>query len=636
MARVRSTDVLGEGGPLARALPGYERRDAQLRMAEMVEQVLEHEGIALIEAGTGTGKTLAYLVPAILSGKRVVISTGTKTLQDQLMDHDLPLLASHLGVPLRAACLKGLNNYVCLRRYTELRRSRDAGLPATGRKLEVLAEWLERTESGDRAELDAIAEEDPIWAAVQSDTTTRIGARCAHFDACFVTRARRRAEKASLLVVNHHLFFADLATRGPHGGGVLPDYDAVIFDEAHQIEDIATDFFGAQLSDHRLQALGRDAARALDAAGLLDAEAERVLRTLESTTASFFSSLPRAAGAEGRGELATRSLDSSRHHALDAALEALALRCQREAGASETILHLARRADRVRDELARIVDGSERGSVTWIDARGRSLRLGSSPVDVSELFREQVLWRVPSIVFTSATLSAGGSFDFVKRRLGVEREVDEAVLPSPFDYARQAALYLPSLPDPREPAWIDHAESEIARLVELTGGGAFVLCTSTRAMTRLAERCRIARPVLVQGRASKTALLERFRAEGDAVLFATASFWEGVDVPGEALRLVIIDKLPFDVPSDPLVRARCQRIEEQGEAPFARYLLPAAALALKQGFGRLIRTTRDRGIVAILDPRIRTKGYGKVFLRTLPPATRCDTFAEVEGFYAPS
>jgi ATP-dependent DNA helicase DinG len=636
---MRAAELLGAEGPLARALEGYELRESQLRMAELVEDALEHEGVALIEAGTGTGKTLAYLVPALRSGRKVVISTGTRTLQDQIMEHDLPALSRHLGLPVRAACMKGLANYLCRRRYRELLDGPDAEAPSVARRLPVLMDWVERSALGDRAELEEIAEDDPIWAAVQSGSDTRIGPRCSFYETCFVTEMRRRAEEAQLVVVNHHLFFADLAVRGPHGGGVLPDYDAVIFDEAHQVEDVATLFFGVQVSEQRLARLAQDADRAFAAAGLLDEAADRVLRTLQLSADAFFEQLPDA-GAPGRLELPPELFDGARaddYHALDAALEALEMRCVRQAGESESVAQLARRAGQLRDELGRIAEGAGERHVTWSERRARGRVVGASPVDVSDVFREQVVHRVPSVVLTSATLAVGGSFDFVKRRLGIDFEVDEAVLPSPFDYAAQAALYVPSLPDPRSPAYFEAAVDEIAALAQLTRGGAFVLCTSLRMMRRFAARCRPrlrGRPIYLQGEAPKGALLERFRADGDAVLFATLSFWQGVDVPGEALRLVVMDKLPFDVPSDPLVEARCKRLEEEGEAPFIRYLVPSAALTLEQGFGRLIRTGRDRGVVAVLDSRLRTKGYGKVFLRTLPPATRCDTMEEVARFWS--
>lgn len=629
---MRARELLDEGGPLAAAIAGYERREAQLTMADHVEDAIEHEGVALIEAGTGTGKTLAYLVPAILSGKKVVVSTGTRNLQDQIMEQDLPLLARHLGVPFQAACMKGLTNYLCRRRYRALLASADADRPDLARRLPMLMDWVERTDTGDRAELAQLSEGDPAWGAVQSAPDTRIGARCSHYEECFVTAMRRRAEKAQIVVVNHHLFFADLATRGPHGGGVLPDYEAVIFDEAHQVEDVATRFFGVSVSLPQIEKLVRDAERALR----IDATNERVLRRVLIEAEAVFGRVP-PGPRDGRTTIPD-GFFGSRYHVLDATLEELALALDRDAHKSETLGQLCRRAHRLREDLGRVAEASH-SAVTWAERTERRVAVGQSPVDVSGLFRDNVVHRVPSVVLTSATLTTGGSFDFLERRLGIDFEVDEVLLESPFDHEAQSALYLPSLPDPRSPAYPDAAIDEIVRLVGLTGGGAFVLCTSFRMMGRFADACRPrlrGRPIYVQGEAPKNALLGRFKEDGDAVLFATKSFWEGVDVPGRALRLVIVDKLPFDVPTDPLVEARCKALEEEGEAAFIRYLVPSAALTLKQGYGRLLRSRSDRGIVAVLDSRLTSKGYGKVFLRSLPPARRCTSFDQLEAFVSES
>ncbi len=630
---------LGPGGLFARNMSGYEPRQAQLDMARSVAQTLEQKGTLLVEAGTGTGKTLAYLLPAILSGKKVVISTGTKTLQDQIMQHDLPLIEQLLGRPLSVACMKGLGNYLCLRRYEELRVSAASVASPLGRHLPMLEAWRETTTTGDRAELSELSEGAAIWHEVQSGSDTRIGPRCRHYDECFVTRMRKEAERAQLVVVNHHLFFADLAMRGPHGGGVIPEHEAVIFDEAHLIEDVATEFFGVSVSTTKLEVLTRDAQRALSAARLLG-EAQRMVSAVGLTAASFFSTLPRPrTGESGRVPLLPETFASRLQEpmfALDNALDALSSFCKRQASDHETLAQIARRAEQVRSDIAVIAEGGTGEQVSWTLARGRSVGIGASPIEVGEILREGLYIRGSAVVLTSATLSASGSFDYVKTRLGIDFEVDEVMLASPFDYENQAALYLPTaLGDPREPPFFERAADEIDALVRLTGGGAFVLCTSVRAMQELAERLRprLAQTVLVQGDAPNHALLQSFRDDGNAVLFATASFWQGVDVPGHALRLVIIDKLPFDVPSDPLVQARCAKLKERGVEPFMKYLVPAAALALKQGFGRLIRSQSDRGIVALLDGRVSSKGYGKVFLRSLPKARPCRTLAEVEAFW---
>ncbi|MDQ3035704.1 MAG: ATP-dependent DNA helicase [Myxococcota bacterium] len=649
-----ASDVLGEGGLLARSIPGYEHRPSQVRMAELVERALGHDGVALIEAGTGTGKTLAYLVPAALSHRRIVISTGTRTLQDQLVEHDVPRLERALGMQLPITVLKGLPNYLCLRRYEELSRAAESeARPELSRMLPMIREWRERTETGDRAELVDLPEEAPIWAAVQSGSDTRVGPRCKHYEDCFVTSARRRAEDARIVVVNHHLFFADLALRA-HGGGVIPNYDAVIFDEAHQIEDVATAFFGVQISTQRIDAMLRDAERAMRAAGALEAEGERLLRTIALKASDLFAALPRSATPEGgRSKIPEPLLQAGVRDslfALDVALEALAEHARLRVSLGDGIAQTVRRAEQVRLSIGTIAEPGA-SNVAWTQQRGRLVSIGASPVDVSTLFRDEVLHRVRSIVFTSATLATGrrsttaaegepvsSPFAFTKQRLGIDFEVDEEVLPSPFDYSQQAALYLPTLPVPRDPDFLPIAAAEIDALISLSGGGAFVLCTSFRVMNELARRLRPSLldrglPMMVQGEQPKNVQLDRFRAAGNAVLFATQSFWEGVDVPGSALRLVVIDKLPFEVPSDPLVEARCTRIEAGEGSAFMDYLVPSAALALKQGFGRLVRTARDRGIVALLDSRVRTKGYGKVLLRSLPDARRCTTMGEVEEFW---
>jgi ATP-dependent DNA helicase DinG len=597
-------------------------------MARAVQDVLQHDGVLLLEAGTGTGKTWAYLIPAALSGRRVLVSTGTRALQDQIMEKDLPALKSHLGIDINAACVKGLSNYLCRRRFQELSSSADATQPRFARSLPALRTWIESTQSGDRADLASIAEEDPIWSRVVSGSDTRIGSRCDFYDDCFVTRVRRRADDAQLVIVNHHLFFADLALRDTGFASVLPDYDAVIFDEAHQIEDTATLFFGSRVSTAMLDKLVRDARAALRGERGEKKQATRLFDAVLQRSSNFFSALPGSANG-GRVSLPPEAIPEGALFALDNALAELAASFRNVRPPRENALQIARRADQLRDALGSL---EAPGQVSWAQATGRSPAVGSSPIDVGPLLRERLHERVPCVVFTSATLTTGGDFRFVKHRLGIDREVSEELVESPFRYEEQAALYAPRhLPDPRTSDFPDAAVKEILELIQMSEGGAFVLSTSLRMMRILAKRVgeQLDYEWFVQGDAPKQTLLDRFRDQGNAVLFATASFWEGVDVPGSALRLVIIDKLPFDVPSDPVIAARCERLDEAGESSFMRYLVPAAALSLKQGFGRLIRTRRDRGVVAILDSRIRRKGYGKVFLRSLPPARVCDNLDEI-------
>jgi len=641
-------------------------------MAEAVELALEREAHLFVEAGTGTGKTLAYLVPAVLSGRKVIVSTATRALQEQIFVKDLPLVASVLaahGVPVRAALMKGLANYVCLRRFDEARANpaRDLAQHAHDRELARIAAWLESTATGDRSELSDLPEDAAAWREVASSSETRIGAGCEHFERCFVTRMRREAEAAQIVVVNHHLYLADLALRSsPRGAhaSVIPAHDAVVFDEAHQLEDVATDFFGVRVSSARVEALLRDAERSLVRANVLDGPSAArpgrrrkpasapigpVRGTLEQArdaSRAFFASLAfRGTVGDARRVLSDDDVTPgvrAAHQALDLRLEALEA-VARSRG-EEPLQLIARRAGDLRDALRDILagerasdDGEMTDQVRWLDVRSRSVSLGASPVDVGSTLRARLFDRVPTVVATSATLATGGGFHFAKARLGAPPDTVELLVESPFDFASRAALYLPEdLPEPADPAFDGRAADRIAELARMTGGGAFVLCTSARAMKSLhgCLRSRLDLPLLVQGEGPKHVLLARFRASGCAVLVATMSFWEGVDVPGWALRLVVLDKIPFAPPHDPVVSARCARIDRGGGSGFAQYSIPSAAMSLKQGFGRLIRTQRDVGIVSILDRRIVRKGYGRALLASLPPARRVRTLDELRAFWA--
>jgi ATP-dependent DNA helicase DinG len=696
-------DVFGDGGLFAQKLSGHEPRPEQRAMAELVAHGLAHGGVSLVEAGTGTGKTFAYLVPALLSDQRVVISTGTRALQDQIALRDVPALARILGEPeLPVAVLKGLSNYVCLRRFHELRESAESVRRAElARHLPVLESFVARAQSGlgargEASELLEVPEDAALWSLVLSGADTRVGARCRFHDQCFVTRARAEAEAAQIVVVNHHLFFADLALRS-RGASVIPPYDAVIFDEAHQLADVMTEHFGLVVSAGRVDRLVRDADRTMAALRVESELSERLLRVVLLRTSDLVEALGRLRGrasSDARRALSSEDREalSDRLYDLEASLEAIGSHVRGtiddEVRGHEALAALARRFDDLRNDLLVVIEGGH-GLVVWIEhPRGRGVRggsiLGASPVDVARPFREEVLERTRTVVLTSATLGASLSapsamspasraerqsepgearvvreeqeplaapddvddtrarlttspFAFVRRELGIEGEVDELVLHSPFDYQRQAALYLPELPDPRDPAFAAAAREEVESLALASGGGAFVLTTSLRVLDDLSRHLapgfrRRGLEVLVQGELPKHDLLERFRAHGHAVLFATLGFWEGVDVPGHALRLVVLDRVPFDVPTDPLVRARCERIEEDGGSAFKEHLLPSAALTLRQGFGRLVRTRSDRGLVAILDARLRSKGYGKLLLRALPDARRLEARADALDF----
>jgi ATP-dependent DNA helicase DinG len=654
-------EVLGPGGLLAGALSGYESRPGQLQMAAAVRDALAGGRSLLVEAGTGTGKTLAYLVPAILSGMKVVVSTGTKNLQEQIFHKDVPLLRAELPTPFRATLMKGISNYLCLRRFSE-HRGRSAAMgalrlplaeprpePAASVPLELerLLEWARTTDSGDRAELAGLSDEDPLWREVSATVETRLGQRCPRFEDCFVTRARRRAQEADLVIVNHHLFFADLALRTlwPQAQ-LLPSYEAVIFDEAHQLEDVVTDFFGTTVSTLRLLALDRDLGRAIGR-GEVPPRLVRAREHVERRAGAFFDELRGRLPGDRAGQPSRRTLDRDALAGeagklalgLDTALEELAEAldgAQLDDGGEEAEA-LARRAHAIRDDLSLVTEGPAKVDprhVFWGERRGRTVLLHASPVDVADIIREKLVGQTEAVVFTSATLTTGASFDFVRQRLGLEA-ADEARVASPFDYRRQALLYLPrDLPEPADAAFTEAIAERMRALVEIFGGRAFLLFTSHRQMQAVHGRLRgrLDLPLLLQGEGPKHLIVEQFK-QRPSVLCATQSFWEGVDVPGDALSLVAIDKLPFAPPDDPLLAARSARLEVNGQDPFLGYHVPRAALALAQGFGRLIRTRADRGVVAILDRRAATRSYGRRVLSSLPAdCPRTDDLEAVRRF----
>ncbi|HUJ61443.1 MAG TPA: ATP-dependent DNA helicase [Kofleriaceae bacterium] len=639
-------DLLSPGGGLERAIPYYEDRAEQRAMSVAVARALADARPLIVEAGTGTGKTLAYLVPALQSGKRVVVSTGTRTLQDQIARHDLPLLRTILARPFAAVVLKGVANYVCRRRLAEA--------AARGEDVGELVEWSEHSETGDRAEVEWLPEAAPVWSEVTTTPDARIGPRCPYFERCFITQARRLAEQADLILVNHHLYLADRALRAASPGArVLPDHDAVIFDEAHQLEDVATDHFGARVSTRGLGMLVRDAHLALARMPLWTGRsALGVIEDVERRGLALFARVRTAlVGAEARVPLPRELFDAPERQAawfaLDSALEELARVAESEAepppdgepeddaGARASLTGLARRARAMRDALALIAEQRQASHVYWGEARGSGTELSAAPIDIAALMRRHVIAAGPTAVFTSATLATSSEFSYVRARLGLD-ECDELLVPSPFDYARQALLYVPrDLPAPADDAFSAAAAERTLELLAITAGRAFLLFTSHRALRDAATRLAGAPyPRLVQGEAPRQTLIERFRATPGAILLGTGSFWEGVDVPGDALSLVVIDRLPFQPHTDPLLAARMQAAAEAGRDPFATLQLPAAALALKQGFGRLIRRRDDRGIVAILDSRIVTRGYGRTFFATLPSdLPRTSTLEQVRRWF---
>jgi ATP-dependent DNA helicase DinG len=639
-------DLLSPGGALDRAIPYYEDRAEQRAMSAAVAQALDDARPLIVEAGTGTGKTLAYLIPALQSGKRVVVSTGTRALQDQIARHDLPLLRTILARPFAAVVLKGVGNYVCRRKLAEA--------ASRGVDVAALVDWAEHSDSGDRAEVEWLAEGAPVWNEVTTTPDARIGPRCPYFERCFVTQARRLADKAELILVNHHLYFADRALRAAYPGArVLPEHDAVIFDEAHQLEDVATEHFGARISTHKLATLVRDAHLALSRMPLWTGRAaDDVIHSVERAGVALFSHVRGVLVGDERVPLPEGLFDHPERQTawfkLDSALEELARAAEAEsepppdeepaddAGARASLIGLARRARELRDDLATIAEQRHKSHVYWGEARPGHTLLTASPIEVADLVRRHILSSGPTPIFTSATLAAAGDFRYQRTRLGLD-DAAELLVPSPFDYAQQAMLYVPrDLPAPADDGYATAAAERTRELLDLTRGRAFLLFTSHRALREAAARLKdLPYPRLVQGDAPRATLVDRFRATPNAVLLGTGSFWEGVDVPGDALSLVVIDKLPFAPHTDPLVAARMSARAEAGEDPFQSVQLPAAALALKQGFGRLIRRRDDRGIVAILDSRVVTKAYGRVFLDTLPAGLpRTSALEQVKRWWA--
>jgi ATP-dependent DNA helicase DinG len=658
----RTVEAFAPDGPLARALPDFEPRAGQIQMAAAAAHAFDVGGVLLAEAGTGTGKTLAYLVPAILSRERVLVSTGTKNLQEQIFFKDIPALRIALGIPFTATLMKGRANYLCLHRLDQLQEganplTHDVFLP-------VIQEWARRTESGDRAELEDLPEDLPFWNEVAATADTCLGTECPRYDECFVTRMRQRAAAADIVIVNHHLLCADAAVRQSVYGEVIPACNNAVIDEAHQLEDIATQYFGYSLSNYRIEDLARDTER-LPVEDRRDRhEIERAVERLREHALAFFSELAFAhrgqiggTGDRGRkrNEERIRASATSLAQAADSAaaltgaldrLESTLtlLQTPRPApddpasgeGAADDRDALARRARELRDEIRFLLRAGDSGYVYFVEFRGKGTFLRAAPIDVSAIVRERLLDRMRSTILTSATLTVDGTFEYVRERLGI-RTAAEVRLPSEFDFARQAVLYLPPrMPDPRSAEFSMAAARQVIEILRRTRGRAFVLFTSyatlreVQAITEMA----IDYPMLVQGTAPRTQLLKQFRDTPHAVLFATSSFWQGVDVVGEALSCVIVDKLPFASPGDPITSARIEAIRERGGEPFDEYQVPLAILALQQGLGRLIRHRRDRGVLAVLDPRLRTKGYGRRFIASLPPAPVVQELQAIEGFFS--
>jgi ATP-dependent DNA helicase DinG len=612
-------EVFGPHGPLKRSLPGYTPRRSQLAMAGRIAGALTHRAPLVVEAGTGTGKTFAYLVPALLSGKRVLISTGTRTLQDQLFNKDLPLVAGAIGVPARVALLKGRSNYLCSYRLAQLGGQRSLVAPRD-RTLARVERWAAATRSGDLAEVPNLGDAHPLWPQITSTRDNCLGARCAHIGRCHVVEARRTAIEADVVIVNHHLLLADLALKEDGFGDLLGTADAVIIDEAHQIPDLATQFFGARFGSRQVELLVRDARQELAQARAPSALAGE-LTSVERELAGLAEVLR---GTQRPDWLAADTPLADASQSLAAALRALATGLN-EQGREPGLAQSAARATELAARLEQITQAEEHEGARSVELTQRGFSLSLLPFDVAERFAKLTGGTRAAWVFTSATLSVGEDFTHFTSRLGLA-EAETLAIASPFDFESQALLYLPpKMPDPAAPAHTPAVVDVSVPLIEASAGGAFVLFTSHRALQRAAQLLRERWtevgefPLLVQGEAPREQLLRMFRDAGNAVLLGTSSFWEGVDVKGDALRLVIIEKLPFASPDDALTRARIEHLKATGGNAFREYQLPEAALALKQGVGRLIRSETDRGVVVICDPRLVDKPYGRVFRGSLPP-----------------
>jgi len=640
-------DVFGPDGILAHRLTGYEFRPGQAKMAAAVATTLrphdfDFQGTNLlaVEAGTGIGKTLAYLVPAALCGQRVVVSTGTLNLQDQILHKEIPFIQEHVAPDLTAICVKGRQNYLCIYRWQQFMADPQLSLLAESEEVARLREWAAETETGDRAELAWLGDNSPLWQHVSATNTQCLGMQCPDSAACFVNRLRVRAGKARILIVNHHLFFSDLALRSTGHAEVLPRYGAVVFDEAHHLENVATQYFGFSFSLYQIldmvSDLEKNARNELNKKDCLPLV--QLSRALASEADRFVSLFPKEKGRFPLFDMLEKIPDwPAAVAALKERLIGLYNHLEKLAFNAELWGMMQRRCSELLDNLHAITEEMSSSYVYWVERREKTVVLSASPIEVAPDLRKKLYDQVRSVIFASATLSTGGDFTYFLDRLGLPADTEAEVIPTPFDFAHRSLLYVPdaTFHAPDQPAYSAELQETVRRLLLASNGRALVLCTSLKSMHSLHQNLRdiLPFPLLVQGSAPRSALLDLFRRQTNSVLFAVASFWEGVDVPGEALSCVIIDKLPFEVPNDPVMMARINKIREEGGNPFIDFQVPRAILTLRQGVGRLMRTSNDRGIMAIMDTRLFTKKYGKIFLRSLPPSPVTRNLADVAAFY---
>ena len=625
-------------------MPAFEARPSQREMAEATAKILVEGGILLAEAGTGTGKTLAYLIPAILSKQQVLISTGTKNLQDQIYHKDLPALREALDIDVRVTYMKGRNNYLCLHRFAA-QKSEMSNLPLIEQHyLEQLTQWADQTTTGDRAEIEDLPDDFSAWGDIAATSENCIGTECPEFQECYVTKMRQEALESNIVIVNHHLLCADAAVRQNTYGEVIPTCSFAIIDEAHQLEDVATQYFGVSVSNNRLEELVRDGRR-LFTDNLVETnlssssiqELSDLLSDVHDGSQVFFHNLALAMPGMDRArltpELCVPIAEPGRR--LIRNLEDFVTILAKLTPSSEDIAALGHRAAKTHEDLRFILEANQQAFVYFLERRGRGVFLRASPIDVSSILKERLFDRMQGAVLTSATLTVDGTFEYLKGRLGLSH-ADALRLPSEFDYTTQSVLYLPrTMPAPNTKGFTDAVAQEVRSLLHITSGRAFLLFTSYANLHDVHDKLEstVPFPLLAQGTAPRSVLLREFRETPNAVLLATASFWQGVDVSGDTLSCVVIDKLPFASPGDPLTAARMENIEQTGDNPFSEYQVPLAILALLQGLGRLLRHRSDRGVLALLDPRLRTKGYGKRFLDSIPPAPVTHKLSDVERFF---
>ncbi len=630
----RIDELFADNGLLSKHISGYTSRSQQLEMARQVGEALTHGDILIAEAGTGTGKTFAYLAPAMLSGQKVFISTGTKNLQDQLFNKDLPKLREVLSVPLKTALLKGRSNYLCHHRLG-LAES-EPGQQYQQHTLHTLRDWSGKTTTGDLSETNLLEENSPLWPKVTSTVDNCLGQQCPQYDECFIVEARRKAQEADIVVVNHHLLMSDMALKSSGQGEVLPDADAYIIDEAHQLPAIASQFLGHRVSSHQIQELSRDSIREMEAEATDMNDIRSAAEQLDNRLHQFNLSLGEHEQRVPWQPVIDKSDDIIEK--LDILLESLEkLEVQLDAAAERGrgLEQCHQRCQDLIERLSLFQQNTETELVLWLDNRSSSFILHATPQEVSQYFQTWIKDKPQSWIFTSATLTVAGKFNNFTHQLGLEDPVT-ASWQSPFDYGKQSLLYMPSIPvEPSNPNYNSHVAEVAKSVIEHSQGRIFLLFTSYRAMHEVAEALKESDyPVLVQGSGAKTQLLEEFRSHGNAILLGTNSFWEGVDVRGEALSCVLIDKIPFASPGDPVLEARINDLKERGGNPFRTIQIPAAVIQLKQGIGRLIRDTHDSGVLVLCDPRFLSKPYGKVFMRSLPPMPISQNIEDVESFFA--